>query len=98
MLSKTGTRDTWSERNGSNTVTYNRTPHGTTGFAPAVINYSFLCSNLDEVPEAYSDLLRKELHKYKDWTSMKLYIQKTTLVRSTMISRFTLYSSIHCTY
>ena len=82
MLSKTGPRDTWSERHDQNVVTYNRTPHSVSGFHPAVGLYSFICSNLDEVPETYRDLLRKELSKYKDWTSMKLYVQKTTLVRS----------------
>ena len=80
ILSKTGRRDTWSERIDSTLMIYNRTPHSTTGFAPAVVLYSFLCSDLDEVPEEYLDLLAQHLRKYRDWKSMRLFVKATTLV------------------
>lgn len=88
VLSKTGSRDTWSERIDSATLMYNRTPHSTTGFAPCIVLYSFLCTELDEVPEEYRDLLAKELRKYRDWKSMRVFVQGTALVPFIMISRF----------
>lgn len=88
VLSKTGSRDTWSERIDSATLMYNRTPHSTIGFAPCIVLYSFLCTELDEVPEEYRDLLAKELRKYRDWKSMRVFVQGTALVPFIMISRF----------
>ena len=98
MLAKTGPRDTWSERIVSTNVTYNRTTHGTTTFAPAVVLNSFLCSDLDEVPEEYRDLLARALRKYRDWKSMSVFVQKTTSVPLGMTSRLTLYSPLHLLY
>lgn len=88
VLSKTGSRDTWSERIDSVTLMYNRTPHSTTGFPPCVVLYSFLCTELDEVPEEYRDLLAKELRKYRDWKSMRVFVQGTALVPFIITSHF----------
>lgn len=88
MLSKTGPRDTWSERIVSTNVTYNGTTHGTTTFPPAVVLYSFLCSDLDEVPEEYRDILARALRKYRDWKSMSVFVQKTTSVSLDDFSTF----------
>ena len=64
----------WSEDLDRIITAYNSTSHRTIGFPPAVSLYSWICSDLDSVPEAYRPLLENYLRKYMDWNSMKLDI------------------------
>ena len=64
----------WSDELNRIITSYNSTVHGTIRYPPAVVLYSWICSDLDSVPEAYRPLLETYLSKYTDWQSMMLDI------------------------
>jgi len=82
MLAASGSRDRWSLRVREIVEKYNRTQHSVTKYPPAVVLYSYICNEIDEVPPPYRDLLAQEVGKYDTWKLMRLVVQSTTKVRS----------------
>src|SRR5687767_960962 len=81
MLARAGPRDIWSTFLQDTIQKYNSTKHSVTKFPPAVLLYSHFCSEFNEVPISYRDVVGKELTKYDTWSSMRLVVQATAKVR-----------------
>ena len=82
-------RAEWSRYLQSAITSYNTTVHSTTGYPPAVTLYSQICSDIEQVPDHYREVVQKYLRTFDSFHSMKLIVHadaKVTFCESFFLS------------